>query len=427
MSRNTRRALAALILGAALTGATTSQAATIVLDGSNGAVYESVGDGWAFAKPGPPVPPFPPPDGVGDLDGQLLAVANQTGVLELRALAEFPLALLTGVDPNDVLSVTITYTIDDVLGGFGPGTAFDGTASDPIDVYGYSADGTIVPADFAPAGAALLDSVATGLITDALLALSGAVSFQVDATDALQDLLAGGATHFGVLLRTGDSATGTSLDDQGVPGRQFPFITIEVADATTSTTLESTTTSTSSSSTSSSSSSTSTSSTSSTTLPPTVDQPRDAVRLLLKARNGKEKLVWVSKAPALTLPAGDPAATGATLEIRNPVTLETATLQLPAGGWSANAANTVFKFKNPDAPTGTAVKVAVIKASVLKVVAKGTGITLDEATQGSIELALTVGTDRYCSSCGTPTKDEGAAGPDGQYLAKSCAAPPSCP
>jgi len=178
---------------------------------------------------------------------------------------------------------------------------------------------------------------------------------------------------------------------------------------------------------STSSSSTSTSSTSSTSLPPTVDQPRDAVKVLLKARNGKEKLVWVSKAPALTLPAGDPAVSGASLEISNPVTLETATLQLPASGWSANGTNTVFKFKNPDAPTGTPVKVAILKATLLKVVAKGTGITLDEATQGNIEISLTVGTDRYCSSCSTPTKAEGAAGPEGQYLAKSCEAPPSCP
>jgi hypothetical protein len=411
MSRTTRRALVVLTLGAALTGATASQAATIVIDGGDGAVYESVGDGWFFALPPgpPPPPPYPAPDGIGDLDGQLLAVAFQAGVVEQRAMAEFPLAPLTGVDPDDVVSATITYTIDDVLSGFGPGTAFDNTASDPIDVYAYSADGTIVAADFAPAGAALLASVATGLITDASLAVGGAVSFQVDATDALQDLLTGGATHFGVLFRTSDPPTGTSLDNLGVAGAQFPFITVEVADPTTTST------------------STSTSSTSSTTLPPTVDQPRDAVRVLLKARNGKEKLVWVSKTPALTLPAGDPAATGATLEIRNPVTLETATLQLPAAGWSANAANTVFKFKNPDAPVGTAVKVAVIKASVLKVVAKGTGITLDEATQGSIELALTVGTDRYCSSCGTPTKDDGAAGPEGQYLAKSCPVTPSCP
>lgn len=175
------------------------------------------------------------------------------------------------------------------------------------------------------------------------------------------------------------------------------------------------------------STSTSTSSTSSTTLPPTVDQPRDAVRVLLKTRNGGVKLVWVSKTPAPGLPTGDPMLVGASLEVRNPVTLESSTLPLPAEGWSANATGSVLKFKNPDAPAGTAVKAAVIKASVLKVVAKGTGITLDETTQGAIELELTVGTDRYCSSCGTPTKDAGAAGPEGQYLATSCPVPPSCP
>ena len=335
-------------------------------------------------------------------------------------MAEFALAPLGAVDPADIVSATITYTIDDILSTLGPGTTFDGTAADPIDVYTYPGDGEVATADFTAAGLALLESVATGVITDATLGVTGPVSFDLDVTQELKDFLTNGETHLGVQFATADSPTGTSIDPMG----QFPFITVEVADPTTSTTVESTTTSTSSSSTSSS---TSTSSTSSTTLAPTVDQPRDAVRVLLKARNGKEKLVWVSKTPALTLPAGDPAVSGATLEIRNPVTLETATLQLPAGGWSANGTNTVLKFKNPDAPTGTAVKVAVIKASVLKVVAKGTGITLDEATQGSIALSLTVGTDRYCSSCSTPAKDEGAAGPEGQYLAKSCAVPPSCP
>jgi hypothetical protein len=424
MSRTMRRVFAALIACAALASAGRAPAATVVLDGTSGAAYESVGDGWFFAG-GPGIPP----DGVGDLDGQALSVASQAGVVEIRAMAEFSLAPLAGVDPSDVVSATITYTIDDVLSGLGPGTAFDGTAGDPIDVYAYPADGTVVAADFAPAGLTLLDSVAAGVITDASLAVSGAVAFQVDATATLQGLLTGAATHIGVLFDTNDSPTGTSLDNLGVAGAQFPFITVEVLDPTTTTTLESTTTSTSSSSTSSSSSSsssTSTSSTSSTTLPPTADQPRDAVRVLLKARNGKEKLVWVSKTPTLVLPTGDPTLVGASLEVRNPVTLESSTLPLPAEGWSANAAGTVLKFKNPAAPAGTAVKVAVIKASVLKVVAKGTGITLDEAMQGAVELALTVGTDRYCSSCSTATKDEGAAGPDGQYLAKSCPVPPSC-
>src|SRR5262245_20868288 len=115
-----------LLAGLAL-AAPALRAETFVLDSATGADYDSVGDGWFFAGP-----TQPPPDGVGDSGNQALAVGLITGVLELRALSEFPLSSLSGLTASQIISATVTVTIDDVLTTFGPGSTFDGTASDPI-------------------------------------------------------------------------------------------------------------------------------------------------------------------------------------------------------------------------------------------------------------------------------------------------------
>src|SRR5262245_20253346 len=179
-----------LALAVAVAGATALRAETIVLDGSTGAVYDSIGDGWLFV-PGAP-PPGPAPNGTGDSGNQALAVGLISGVLELRAVAEFPLAPLGGLSAGQVQSATLTFKIDDVIGTFGPGANFDGTASDPIAVYHFPGDGAVTVGDFSPAGATQLDVVNPGVVTDATLANTGAVPFDVDVTAALQAALTNG-------------------------------------------------------------------------------------------------------------------------------------------------------------------------------------------------------------------------------------------
>jgi len=215
-----RATLAVAALCGALASAAQASAATLVLDGSTGADYDAVGDGWFFTTP-----PNQPPDGVGDLGGNALAVAYQAGVLELRAMAEFPLASLAG---EGIDSATLTFRIDDVIGTFGPGSTFDGTASDPIAVYAYPADGTVTVADFSPAGLTPLQVVSIGVITDASIASDGPVDFTVDVTAALQTALTNGNAALGILFGTLDTPTATSLDD-GAPGVGgiLPFITVE--------------------------------------------------------------------------------------------------------------------------------------------------------------------------------------------------------
>ncbi|MCW5890052.1 MAG: hypothetical protein KIT14_05815 [bacterium] len=230
-----------LLAAACLAG--TVNAGTVVLDGSTGADYDSVGDGWFFAG----MDPSTPPDGTGDAGEQPLGVALIENVLELRAMAEFPLEPLAEVDPDDITSATLTVTIDDVLTTFGPGATFDGTAADEIQAFAYVGDGIVTTADFAPPASSPIGAILPGVVTDATLQETGALSFDLDVTDVLKAMLAGGAPAFGVLLATDDSPTGTSLDDvspPGVAGGRLPFLTIEVAGLETTTTTTSTTTTT---------------------------------------------------------------------------------------------------------------------------------------------------------------------------------------
>ena len=96
--------------------------------------------------------------------------------------------------------------------------------SDPIYVAVYAGDGTAGLDDFGRGDR--VATVATGGagITDATLGSSGPVSFDVDLTAALKELLGGGATHLGLVFSTDDTPTGTSLDDLGVDASGPPGV-----------------------------------------------------------------------------------------------------------------------------------------------------------------------------------------------------------
>jgi hypothetical protein len=200
-----------------------ARADVIVLDQSTpGTVYDGVLDG-GFVPPSTTVPA----DGTPDSQGNALAVA--LGVVELRGIAEFPLAPLAGLAGTDIAGAILTLTIDDVIGLFWPGAVFDGTAAESIVVFAYSGNGVVDLADFnnvvgAPAG--IVDTTPLGVITDATLAVSGALAFSADLTGVIQDLLDGGATHIGLVFVTDDAGTATSLDNLGVAGAAMPFITV---------------------------------------------------------------------------------------------------------------------------------------------------------------------------------------------------------
>jgi len=142
------------------------------------------------------------------------------------------------------------------------------------------------------------------------------------------------------------------------------------------------------------------------------DFPVTGKKLVIAQTPGGTQLLAFTSRDVIRAPVpggpDDPTANGATLQVTSG-SAETAVFDLPAANWLVNSFGTVFRYKNVLAPAGpSAVKVARIKnGSLLKVTAKGTGITLDELAQGSIDLVLTSGTRRYCARFGgTIVRDE---------------------
>lgn len=214
----------ALALGLVFAATVPARADALVLNGSTGALYDGLLDGW----------PGGPPDGGADFAGNPLGVALRTGQpsgnLEERGVGEFPLAPLAGLGSADIQSATLTFFIDDVIGTFGPGADFDGTAAERLILFGYAGNGTVELADFQNVAGAPLAIVTPGPgITDQTLQQSGPLRFDVDVTARLKALVAGGAAAFGVVWATDDNLTATSLDGKsppGVPGATAPFITV---------------------------------------------------------------------------------------------------------------------------------------------------------------------------------------------------------
>ena len=152
------------------------------------------------------------------------------------------------------------------------------------------------------------------------------------------------------------------------------------------------------------------------------DHPQVARKLVLRDARGRSSLVWSTRLPPPALPAASPLGVGGTLRVVAEGG-ESATFDLPAAGWSANPTATAFSFKNGAAPAGpSAVRVASLKGlRSLKVAAKSSGLSLDEATQGVVRIELTIGSDVYCSTCTAPLRDQ-----PGRYAARDCSAPAAC-
>lgn len=195
-----------------------------------GAVYDGILDGF---------PGIALLDGKADLPGNPLGVALRNGVTEERGVAEFPLASLPeGAVPDEAV---LLFNIDDVLSTFGPGTEFSGRAAATIFVHVYAGDGALDLADFGEiAGRAhRVDTNVFGTITDAVVAARGPLLFEVDITDDVAAVVAARASHLGIVWRTEDSPTGTSLDDlgadsagpPGIGGAILPFVTLRFAPA----------------------------------------------------------------------------------------------------------------------------------------------------------------------------------------------------
>jgi cysteine-rich repeat protein len=149
---------------------------------------------------------------------------------------------LAGVAAERIASAVLRFNIDDVLSTLGPGTELSGRAADEVLVHFYDGDGAATLADYRRTDEAPVRvDTGPGAITDATLAQSGALAFDVDVRARLVAALAAGTPFLGILWRTTDSPTGTSLDDgqggspSGEPsdtsaGSRMPFLTVTIAD-----------------------------------------------------------------------------------------------------------------------------------------------------------------------------------------------------
>ena len=117
-------------------------------------------------------------------------------------------------------------------------------------------------------------------------------------------------------------------------------------------------------------------------------------KLLLKST---PKIVLLSKDGAISIAGSDPV-NGADSSISFDVGGGPVTFALPKNLWSANGSGTLFKYKNAAAPSGpSVVKIAKVKAGLLKVVAKGVPFAVPNgAATINIVLSLDGGTNTYC-------------------------------
>jgi len=139
------------------------------------------------------------------------------------------------------------------------------------------------------------------------------------------------------------------------------------------------------------------------------------------------RLTWFTKDHSLALPQGNdrPTIAGVTLTVLNPTTGETASITMPAAGWTERP-NGGFKYSDPMRTRGP-VKRALLRAGKLfKVLATGSGIgfSLDEPRQGSLGVVATSGSRRYCTLFGgnSVRTDE-----PGRFVAVRAPAPAACP
>src|SRR5581483_5004987 len=158
-----------------------------------------------------------------------------------------------------------------------------------------------------------------------------------------------------------------------------------------------------------------------------VDQTLPGTKLDIRDASTRRSLVFQTKSSAVVAPSGPDAPTtvGATFQVFNPNSGESATFDMPAANWSVNSTGTMFRFRNRSAPAGpSAVKLAVIKdGRLIKVSAKDSGLTLDEPTQGSVGIVLTSGTRRYCALFDSGiVRDQ-----PGRFSARNAPAPAACP
>lgn len=223
--------VAVLALAVSFAGGRAATAEPIVIGVDQGATFDAIIDGFPMLALFDGQPDFP-------TGYNTLSIGLQIPITEERGIGEFPVAPLAGAGADAVSAATLVFNIDDVIGSFGPGTSFRGAASQIILIHLFAGDGEVTVQDHLAIDRAAhtVDTKPLGRITDQSLAQSGPLTFEVDVTDDVRALLDDGARSIGVVFRTTDSGSATSLDNlgdggagpAGVNGSFLPYLVIDV-------------------------------------------------------------------------------------------------------------------------------------------------------------------------------------------------------
>ncbi len=138
------------------------------------------------------------------------------------------------------------------------------------------------------------------------------------------------------------------------------------------------------------------------------DLPISANKLQLKSKNGKEKLLFLSKDPAIITPStgsGDPTVYGATVELCSGAD-GYALFELPASGWKNGK---VLKYVQKGGPPSGVKNMLVKSGRTMKIVGKDAGLDLG-APQGQVAVRVTMGATRMCALFAGPSVKTDAVG-----------------
>jgi hypothetical protein len=125
--------------------------------------------------------------------------------------------------------------------------------------------------------------------------------------------------------------------------------------------------------------------------------------LALRDKGSTVRLKYAAMPPVPWPASADPQAEAATIRVFNPEGVEdSGLLECPPEASTVNEARTVFKCRNSGsfvAPCDQLSLVVLKSEKLLKVKGRCLGaLTLDEPSQGGLEVVLSLGGDRYCSS-----------------------------
>jgi hypothetical protein len=215
MRTNARSVARALLLAVALVAP--ARAEEVVIGVDQGAVFDAIVDGYPMLASFDGVPDFP-------TGYNTISIGLQLGITEERGIGEFPVDALPGGAAAAVRSATLVFNIDDVIHTFGPGTSFRGTASQRILIHFYAGDGEVTVDDHLAIERTGHLVEPQGRITDQTLAQSGPLTFAVDVTDDVRAILAAAPVALGIVFRTTDSPSATSLDNLGDAGAEPPGV-----------------------------------------------------------------------------------------------------------------------------------------------------------------------------------------------------------